>query len=67
MDKPLVLPVRALWDQASPYRLGSRAWIYERLADGGIPSVKIGGKLVVARAAVERLIGESVEAPKTAN
>lgn len=38
----------------------SRAWVYLRLDDGTIPSVKLGGKRFIRAAEVERILIEGV-------
>ncbi len=38
-------------------RLG-RSWVYERIRDGTIPSLRIGRKILVARDALDRLAEE---------
>ena len=40
----------------------SRSAVYDHIADGRIPSVRIGGRLLVPRKALERLLAEADKA-----
>jgi len=40
----------------------SRSAVYDRIADGTIPSVRIGGRLLVPRKSLERLLAEADKA-----
>lgn len=40
----------------------SRAWVYLRLDDGTIPSVKLGGKRLIRATVLEELLGSEVVA-----
>lgn len=35
----------------------SRAWVYRRIDDGTIPSTKVGGRRLITRATLDRLLG----------
>ena len=40
----------------------SRSAVYDHIADGTIPSVRIGGRLLVPRKSLERLLAEADKA-----
>ena len=41
---------------SGPNQIGSRAWVYKMLREGRIPYTRVGAKILIPKAALERLL-----------